>query len=611
MVLGRTISNHVLWLGYMLCVVATLACVARGQALPSPQDSVEAARQVVDWVRAGVVEGSGKPFAGACVTIRLDGRVIGRGEVLHEVEDALAEATRRALARARSSLPADWDVRSEGARNRLCVQLELPGALLPLDGKSDAELALGVSPGLDGVAVRMGTRVAARYPLQMLPARENVAVALRSLVAELTDDPTRGLAELSELRQAGYTFYRFRTVQMAQLDPRAAPVFLHRGGRVIEPGELDMTHLREMADGLARNLLHRRWPGTEGYGFMGTLDPVSGRAERLFSNPLGQALGISALCTYARSAHADPSIAEEAQRAVSKLVLDLARIEEGEIEPWSDVASSAGVVVALLDAAPWLAPDNQAVATLRDRCTQTVVQSFNARASDFAPEIDENSWGRVAYAMVRLAQAGRGGVRLEQADAAVRAVYRNTPPSRLVSQFPWLGWADMALAGSDAPVKGATLLLEARRQIGAHQLDALSLAPDDRDLSGAVVYTTGANPLPDWNSIRPLPLLADMLADERFTGGTLNRGEASTEMGHLLALVRYTRQLCAESTDGHMYARPERAAWGVRMSLWDPRMPVEASSLALEGVCRTLAAVEVLVKRNGQVGRGAQGVQSP
>lgn len=596
--------------GYLLGLI-TVPFIARAQELPSPQDSMAAARQVVRWVRAGAVEGSGPELTGVCVTIRLDGRVIGRGEVMGEAADALGEATRVAIERSLSDLPADWDVRSEAARARLCVGLELAGPLIPLDGASDMELALGVSPGLDGVAVRMGTRLAARFPLQMLPARENVAMALRSLVAELADDPARGLAEFAELRQAGYTFYRFRTVQMAQLDPRGAAFFLHRGGRVIEPDEIDMALLREMADGLAVHLLHRQWPGMEGYGFMGTLDPVTGKAERLFSNPVGQGLGISALCTYIRSRHADPGIADEARRAVNELVLELAKVEEGEAEPWSDAASSAGVVVALLDAQPWLEPDIESVDVLRDRCTQRVVESFSPQAADFAVGVDENAWGMLSYAMVRLAQAGQGGIRPEQADAVVRATYRNTPPTRLVSHFPWLGWADMALAGDGAPVKGSTLLLDTRRRIDEHQLDALNLSPDDRDLSGAVVYTTGSNPLPDWNSIRPLPLLADMLADQRLTGGTLSQGEASTELGHLLGLVRYTRQLCAESSDGHMYVRPERATWGVRMSLWDPRMPVEASALALEGACRTMAAVEALAGRTGGSNAGADGAQSP
>ncbi|MCL4222624.1 MAG: hypothetical protein KJZ65_14790 [Phycisphaerales bacterium] len=604
------ISSTMLRFGHMLCVWATLAVVAQGQGLPSPQESVEAARQVVDWVRAGAVEGSARPFAGACVTIRLDGRVLGRGEVMGEGEDPLAEATRRALQRAASGLPADWDVRSEAARSRLCVCLELPGSLVPLEAKSDAELALGVSPGLDGVAVRMGTRIAARYPLQMLPARENVAMALRSLVAELADDPARGLAEFAELRQAGYTFYRFRTVQMAQLDPRSTPVFLHRGGRVVEMDEIDMARLREMADGLARHLLHRRWPGSEGYGFMGTLDPVTGKTERLFSNPVGQGLGISALCTYIRSPHADRSTVEQARRAVSELVRDLAKIEDGETEPWSDAASGAAVAAALLDAAPYLEGDNETLATLRERCVQRVVGSFDARSGDLAPGVDPDAWGLVSYAMVRLAQTRQGGVRLEQADAAVRAAYRHTPPARLVSHLPWLGWADIEVAGA-GPVKGATLLLNTRRQIAEHQLDALSLAPDDRDLSGAVVFAKGSNPLPDWQSIRPLPLLADMLGDERLTGGTLHDGEAGTELGHVLGLLRYARQLCAESADGHMYARADRAAWGVRMSLWDPRMPIEASALTLEAVCRTLAAVETLAGRTDRPAEGAKGAQSP
>ncbi|GAB4385057.1 MAG: hypothetical protein Kow0022_09550 [Phycisphaerales bacterium] len=211
--------------------------------------------------------------------------------------------------------------------------------------------------------------------------------------------------------------------------------------------------------------------------------------------------------------------------------------------------------------------------------------------------MDQSAWGVLSLAMVRLARAGDADVPLTTADAVVRSVFRQTPSTRLVSHFPWLGWADIELAGESEPIKAAAALLEARRLIDDHQLDVTVLAPDDRDLAGAVVYTSGTSPLPNWNSIRPLPLLADMLADRRLTSGSLSEGEAAQELSCLLGLIRFTRQLAGDAADGHMYVRPDRARWGVRMALWDPRMPLEATALALDGICRSLDAIDALAAR--------------
>lgn len=600
MVLGRLARQFVLLLRHAVCVAATTVVCSDATAqvgLPDPQASTDAARQVLRWIQEWNVSEPGPELNGASVCLRLDGKVIGRSEVYGQGSDPLGEATRAAMLRAAGNLPANWDVRSEAARNRLMIEVELPGPLVPLDGVSDAELTLGVSPGLDGVAVRVGDRVAARFPLQMLPARESSAQAIRSLVAELSDDPGRGLSEIRELRELGFVFYRFQTVQLAQLDPRSTPVFLHRGGRVIEPGEVSTPTLHAMADGLAQHLINRRWPGIEPFGMMGTIDPVTGRVEARAEHPATQALVISALSTYARLDGGDTDTQQRAKNAIGELVRELSDVAEDEVAPWEDPGGAAAVIVALGDARGLFDANDHNVGTMSDRCHQRLLLAVDLRRGGFNPETPEAAWGIVALAAVRLALAGDPNVSTTLADGVVRAAFRETPGPMLVSQFPWLGWADMELAGASGPIKSTTAMLEVRRQINEHQLDVTTLSPSDRDLAGSVVFSTGGSPLPNWNSIRPLPLLADMLADARLTGGTLGTGEAADEIGHLLGLVRFARQLASDPADAHMYLRPERARWGVRMALWDPRMPLESSALALDGVCRTLHAVGTIASR--------------
>ncbi|RMH12605.1 MAG: hypothetical protein D6695_06100 [Planctomycetota bacterium] len=578
---------------------------ARQADLPDAQTSLDAATTLVRWVRKWSV-GDDEPsgLSGASVTLRLDGRVIGHGATIESPEKALSAAARRAMLRALPNLPDNWHARADDARQRITVSVELAGPLAPLDAHSDAELALGISPGLEGVAVRIGNRVAARYPLQMVSAREPASTAVRSLVSELSGDATRALAEIDELRSLGYTFYRFRTVQLAQIDPRAAPVFLHRGGRVIDTSELTMPRLRVMADGMASNLIARLWPGVEPFGLMGTMDPVTGRAETRAEHPAAQALVVSALARYVATPGMDAETVRKARQTIHQVLDELAEVADGEYEPWADASTSAAVIVALTDAGQ-LVPEDEQVHRMRERCVQTVLMGFDPQEQSFPPSLDPSGWGIVSLALVRLSRQDAALVSREHAEAAVRTTFRQTDPRNLVSQFPWLGWAEIELAGADQPIKARVALLEARRLIDEHQLDPSTLAPADRDLAGAIVYTRAATPLPTWNSIRPLPLLADMLADPRLTSGSLGEGEVAREFAHLLGLVRFTHQLCAGPAEGHMFARPDLAMWGVRMALWDPRMPLESTALGLQGVCRTLDAVNAVSARKTQIPKHA------
>lgn len=600
-VIRQTAGRGVLRFCNALLLCVTVVPTAWAQpAVQDAESAMRAATTVERWVRSWAVEGEAPVVEGAAVILRRDGRVVAQAEAFGEASGNLERASRLAMVRALGQSVGPRGLEGTPGED-VTIEVELAGTLIPVDGNSDLALVLGVSPGLDGVAVRLGERVEARFPSQMRHAGTDAAAAIRALVSELADDPTRGLDEIAKLREAGYAFYRFRTVDLVQSSPGTGFVFAHRGGRVVDRSEIDSGRLRQMADGMVGHLSGRLWPGVEPYGLMGTLDPVSGRVEARAESPAGQALAAAALLRYAATAGADAEMRERAGATAREILEELAMVAGGETEPWSNPADAAATIIALTahDAAM-----EGELGTLFERCVARVTPAYDPRGRLFTEEVPESAWGLVALALVRL--SADGSVSPEIAEGAVRAAFRYTPPERLVGQLPWLGWAELERLEADAAVPSAPTLLETRRLIFGHQLDSATLGSADRDLAGGVVFTTGSTPLPTWQTIRPLPFLADMLADDRLTSGTLTEGEAAAELGRLLSSVRFLHQLCAGPVEGTAYHRPARAAWGVRMALWDQRMSIEATALGLETVCRTLDAVDALAARSALKNKGEE-----
>jgi hypothetical protein len=141
-------------------------------------------------------------------------------------------------------------------------------------------------------------------------------------------------------------------------------------------------------------------------------------------------------------------------------------------------------------------------------------------------------------------------------------------------------------------VKSASALVSLRETVLDHQLRRGDLLEIDRDLLGGIVLTGADSPLPTWQSLRPMGLLASMLGDESLTPGTIRSGEVSGQMLRMLEMLRFVRQLSAGEAVTHMYTDPGLSIGGVRASLWDQQMPLTASSLALVTVCETLESME-------------------
>ncbi len=213
--------------------------------------------------------------------------------------------------------------------------------------------------------------------------------------------------------------------------------------------------------------------------------------------------------------------------------------------------------------------------------------------SGFASEVPGGSHGLVAHALVRsgkLDPQDRAGT----AESAIEQVFSETPIGGLVAQMPFLGWAAMEQGQGDAHREA---LVAMRQLVWEHQLKRADLAWMDRDLEGGIVFTSSSTPLPSWLSMRALALMGTMLGDEGFTPGTISSGEIPAQVGRQVSAIRFIHQLCAQRENLHMYASGSKAHWGGRMALWDQRMPVEVSAMALLTLTETTRSFDAILAR--------------
>jgi hypothetical protein len=561
-----------------------------------------AAYQMLDrWVREWRIgerdglETPGNP-GGASVILRLDGQVIGRGVDVSGGADTLRLAAGLALAEATARLPVERDALMEQNRralaDRITVSMELSGPLIPFSPAEYADAAADISPGIDGVACRFGGAVAALFPMQMLMSGMDGARGLSAAVAKAANEPGKGLVKPADLARDDHAvFYRFKTVHVAQLAPRATPTFLDRGGRVIAQSEMTTAELRRWADGLAANLLGRCGRGIGPQ--CGAYNPVTGTSDP--APPAEQYLAALALMNYG-SLPQMPTHGREAIESWVRLCEQLdakgaADIKDGQIDP---VFASARVCASMNH---WgFLPDNADAWNFHSG--PSMAHAFSVEGG-FAPDLPRSAQGLVACALVY--QDMFAGVFAAGGDsigsAAVSAAFRGNEAGMLVSQMPWLGWAEIARSRKVGPQSGeiasAVALREMRAMVWRHQVLPDSLPPGQGDLAGGIEFTAARSPAPSWQSARPLAFIATMLGDPRLT----EPQEVMPELNRLMASLRFLRQLSAGPAEGHMYADPDAGMWGVRAGPWDQSMPVDATAMTLLTVCETLRSLDAISER--------------
>jgi hypothetical protein len=567
----------------VLCLFAIGPSSAAAQEL-DPSEAMEIYRTVDGWTRDWEVNEQHiealPAVAVASITLRLDGQIIGREQIMRDDADAqsIALAARGAMAKARAWVrtktgdePSEEQWSAIGSR--LTLSVELAQQTVPM---RDTELglpSLGLSPGVQGLVMRMGQQTEIMTPDEMIALGFTVEQAAYAMATALSDDGAMALASIGELIERGYTFSRFNPIWIAQQDAGKGGVFLDRGGRMIEDSSVGTKSVRNMGERIARYLIAQQWPGSERFGMVGTRDVVSGRASPEVAPVYEQALVAHALLQFARQS--DKPIHARAREVALRLLDDLGTVQPGEPVPWDDGIGSAACVIALshefegFHTPEWI--------QLEIECREKLAGLYSP-IGGFASEILEGARGFVAWALVRAKD--------KNADHAVRTVFRDTQPGQLVGQMPFLGWAELELASGSDQVPAASALTQMRSRLWDHQISKSDLDWRDRDYAGAVVFTTGSSSLPTSGNLRPIAMACTMLGDERLTPGTIADGAVASEIGRVASAMRFVDQLVMSDASGFVSRAPERCIGGVRESLWEWNVSPASSAIAL------LAALE-------------------
>lgn len=609
------VRRNAAWLLGIALLAATSANGARARqaeaasrAAPDPRATMAAYRAVASWVREWSVPEAEQRVdpegaLGACVTLRLGGAVIGRGVDLAGDGATVWRAARLAALQAAERAPVERDaLREERLRDlgaRLTVDIQTAGALTPLPGETFGEAASVINPGVEGVAARLGDRLRAAFPGTMLASNTTPGQALLAATAE-AGAGAEGLRvgvglELAELaRERGLIVYRFAVTHLAQPAPGQEPVFLFRGGRVIPATAVSAPSLARAAAAMANHLMSRRTLGAERQtrvrAMLGDYEPWSGRYEPLLATPAQQGLAALALSRFAGSAGVDAKDAAAARRAAWVILDDLAKAE-GDRAPSADTGAAAMYIAALISAGGRGETANGGASTehASARAAAERIRAAHSKESGWNEQVRPAARAVVAYALAQAALGAPGlGVTREEAEEAARSLLRETNPGEVVALLPWLGWAGDALwpamEGAEAPHVGA--MLDTRSLLWRGQLGPEDVGVDLPDLLGGVVFTVARTPLPTWQVCRPLAYYAGALADARLTPAA----DRAKETSRVLRALRFVMQLQVDDAAMHMFRDRDLAFGGVREALWNQKLTVDSTSMALLAVCGALDA---------------------
>ena len=220
-----------------------------------------------------------------CVVLRLDGRVVGVGDDASTDAASNERMVRRATGRAVAQALGDETIRAVRASlgdritARLSLEIEVAGAVVPLLGRTIAEAAVRVEPGLDGVAVLRAGVVTRAFPARML-AYDNALRSDATLTALLVSAglPVKELTEFDATDRV--SLGRFRTIRLRQADASSLPVVVTRAGRVLELNEITPAFTRSLATQLCARLCGQviaRVPADPSKGslLLGTYQPAA------------------------------------------------------------------------------------------------------------------------------------------------------------------------------------------------------------------------------------------------------------------------------------------------------------------------------------------------
>lgn len=533
--------------------------------------------------------------SGACVTLRRFGRVIGTASAIHGRSDGDL-LPRRALGRALAQALGDPAVAGlpEEMRNTigpaLTLELEVAGPLEPMLGRTYQRLARDLDPGLHGVAMRRGDQWAMLFPSQALASNTagNMAARLPGLASEL-GLPAGDLSTL--IQQHGVSVYRFRTLHLAQSEPRGFPFETIRGDVLVPDSAVTERGIAAFASGLAMHLLGKIYDADDAdeavidlaapsLGLLGDYHPVADTYRPLTAPPLDQALVAFALARYAGTPGVEPGAGRQAEQEVHHLLKELAaRLDEGA---QMDPAVAAAVVYAV---AAYRATDvvDEAIAQLHANAIEVVagVQITQVR--------QPHAQAMIAGAAARLLSLEQAQlIDVQDVREMLDAAWQAAPEHQHVALLPWIGWGELDYAAATSqPLARVEQLRQIREVLEASRVTSADehAAPD---LYGGFALADGVAARPTAQVTRPAVFMATMLREPALT----EPDETSPNLGRHLQTIRFLMQLSVRDENAWSMRNPGRARGGIRGATWDSEMPNAAQAMALLAAVETLESLE-------------------
>jgi len=596
-------------------------------------DGEAAFEWVQEWVRSdkGVPKDADLPdrsvtgLFGIYVTLREDGRVLGRGQAIRQdVKDAidrpgnpiqlahlLAAATKQALKELDDKQkkkavelnitdPALYKQAVLALRKRVQVDVQLGHSLesiiVPLDAKDDAVFST-FAPGFHGLRLAGAIAGNADYAWPATELARNTTPP--RLVFRLMDQQGYNADELPLIARAdGPALQRYEVIHMVRSGPAQPMRHLTRGNLIVQQQVIDGRTISGLAERVARHLdqliVTDNVTGNE--KVRGTYQPSLQRYAPAWSGDRE-----TALLAYALTRHAvvsiDAKIGGESMRARARRVLrlvDQLRLKTTPKDQPPKHLTASFLLLTLCETPIRINPDQL---VMRDRLGQALVALRHPDGGGYRVAVDSDKrLSRATSAVVTAALAAwyqdtRSKTLAQPVWAVLTDLMKANAKDPRVVDLLWVAQAlDKAgptLAKAQPDPAAAQKTLAKWKQALADYLDLLSeqqirskpiLGPED--VAGGFILETappGSAPEPTWQSAMPTTLLALGLRDEGIIHPDKNFGPILTAgLG-----ARYLGQLMITAPSAYYLRKPEPALGGVRRTLWDNTLYPDCSSMTL------------------------------
>jgi len=554
---------------------------------------------------------------GISVIIRLGGRIVGRGTQLSGDGLALRGAMANALSEIFSAegIVQALEVSPDELARRFTLELELAGEPVPLLGATFHDAVARIEPGIDGLAMRRGERMAMAFPGTMLAA--NNAARPATVFSALSTELGLGLRDLRELRRSdAVEVYRVPVRRLVQPHERAAPIEPFRNAELIFDRAVTRTATADLLAAMIaraeRHQVARPRPVEQMSSgrvmpdaFRGDYRASADEARSPLALPFEQALMALALAhasaiedvgrTVASSAW---YIAERTTAAIIQHAIDTGGMGFADLEAWMEMLDARAIAATVLamhaikDAASAIEASPNRLAAHFERGTDAALA---ARLRQLVDEegrvhvVDERGERRpagghdqalVAAALARIAADDASRAR---AAAATDAAWESVPEGLRPGLLPWIAMAEIALLDGGM-ARDTSPLIRLREAVHAAQVgfNDLEMAAD---LHGGLALV-GAGITPNSQGLRPMVATAILFGDQRFTPELVRDAFWRRQA----AFTRFLMQLTVLPPMDGVYRQPTRARHGVRMSMADSDQPVAAQAMAILALAETLRA---------------------